>query len=199
MQKLYLVRHAKPIFVPALHPSRWELDPTGAGRLGRLASLDCFAGAYRIVSSTETKAYQTAQAIASIQGLPPVEQFGALGELYKATLVDNHEQVMTELFLNPDRPVLEGWESAAAALTRFRTAVDQLINESAGRDLVIASHGTVLSLYLAWLNGQATVNPLDWKAVGMPDLAVVDTATMRVIQPFGAWEATAPRMPQPAS
>lgn len=192
MHRLYLVRHAKPIFDRAKPPSRWELDPTGAGRLNRLASLPCFAEAYRIVSSSETKADQTAQAIAAIHGLPAVEQYEALGELYKATLVDNHEQVMTELFLNPDQPVLEGWESAAGALARFRAAVDQLLLDAAGRDLVIASHGTVLSLYLAWLNGQPTVNPADWKAIGMPDLAVVDTASMQAVHPFGAWEAAAP-------
>ncbi len=94
---------------------------------------------------------------------------------------------MARLFRFPDRPAGEGWETAAAALARFTRAIDQLIQAAEGRDLIVVSHGTVLSLYLSHLRGESHVDLADWARVRMPDYCVVDTSAMRLVQPFGAW------------
>jgi broad specificity phosphatase PhoE len=190
MGRLCLVRHARTRIDPTRNPSEWGLDAEGQSRLDALACLPVFAAAYRVASSSEPKAMLTAEAIrARHPGLPPVEGFAELGEIYKASFVgDGHDEVMARLFAEPDRAVLPGWEPAADALARFAGRMDRLLAEAKGRDLILVAHATVQSLYLAMLGGQGPVRFADWHSVGMPDLAIIDTDTMQVIQPFGAWE-----------
>lgn len=184
---LYLVRHGQSRLEPSVPPHEWQLDPAGAGLLDQLAGLGCFTTAYRVVSSSEPKAVGTAAAIVRRHSLPAVEPIDALREVHKTGFVDDHDAVMERLFREPDRPAVAGWETAAAALGRFGGCLDGLVREADGRDLIVAAHATVLSLWLAALSGQERVNPADWRAVGMPDLAIVDMAARRVVQPFGAW------------
>lgn len=187
MNRLYLIRHAQTRVDPNRHHSEWELDPAGEPLLKQLAALSHWRNAHRIVSSSEPKAVKTAEVIARLHQLPPVETLDALGELHKGSFVSDHDEAMGTLFRFPDRPVSEGWETAKSALSRFSGAVTRLLQSAMGRDVVVVSHGTVLSLYTAHLAGQSRVNPADWAAVGMPDYCVVDTETMRMVQPFGAW------------
>ncbi|HLO04087.1 MAG TPA: histidine phosphatase family protein [Symbiobacteriaceae bacterium] len=186
--KLFLVRHALPIIDPNTPIAEWQLDPKGGEDLQRLASLPLLASACRIVASTEPKALHTARAIQAAQGLPLVDSFTDLGEIHKAGFVPDHDATMARLFAEPSVCVLPGWESAVAALTRFRTCLDGLLAETDG-DLIVASHGTVISLYLAELLGQERVDTVAWAAIGFPDLAIVDPWGRRVLQPFGAWRA----------
>jgi len=187
MNRLYLVRHARPRIDPARHHSEWDLDPAGEPQLRQLASLPHWSAAYRIVSSTEPKAVKTAAYIAGLHDLPPPDTLAELGELHKGAFVANHAEVMAALFKHPDRPVGEGWETASAALARFAGAIEGLIRAAEGRDLVVVSHGTVLSLYLSHLQGKSHVDLAEWAGIRFPDYCVVDTSTMRLAQPFGAW------------
>lgn len=187
MNRLYLVRHARTLIDPNRHHAEWQLDPAGEPQLHALARLPHWSSAHRIVSSSETKAVKTAEAIASMNQLPAVETLDALRELHKGAFVSNHDEAMSMLFRFPDKPVGDGWETAESALRRFDRTVTELLQAARGRDLIVVSHGTVLSLYLAQLQGQSRVNPADWAAIGMPDFCAVDTETMHVIQPFGSW------------
>jgi len=187
MGRLFLVRHAKPLIDPTRHPSEWDLDPAGEPLLERLATLPHWASARRIVSSGELKAFRTAERIAARHHLPPPETVSALGELHKGTFVPNHAETVARLFRFPDEPADDGWETASSALARFSGAVDGLIRSARGRDLIVVSHGIVLSLYLSRLRGQSRVDPAEWAGIRMPDYCVVDTAAMRLVQPFGAW------------
>lgn len=187
MGRLFLVRHARPVVDPARPPSEWDLDPAGVPLLEQFAGLPHWASACRIVSSAEPKASQTAAHIAGRHRLPPPETVGALGELRKGSFVANHAEVVVRAFRQPEKPAADGWETAADALARFSGAIDRLIESARGRDLVVVSHGIVLSLYLSRLQGQSRVDPDDWARIRMPDYCVVDTAGMRVVQPFGAW------------
>lgn len=187
MHKLYLVRHALTRQDRSRNMAAWELDPAGLPLLEQMAALLHWSGAYRVVSSSEHKALATAEAIVRRHGLPAAEPMDALREIHKTGWVGNHDEVMARVFAHPETPSVEGWETAAQALERFVPAAEQVVREAGERDVILVSHATVLSLYLARLNGQSHVNPADWRAVGMPDYAVVDTATMRVVKPFGAW------------
>lgn len=185
MALLYLVRHALTRQDPSRPMAQWELDPAGLPALYRLAALPCFAGAGRIVASTEPKAYLTAEAIRARHSLPAVERVAALREIQKAGYVQNHDEVMAAVFRHPEQPALPGWEAGAAARDRLAACLAGLVAESGGRDLIVVSHATVLSLYLAELRGQSHVRFADWRSVGFPDHAVVDMATMQVVQGFG--------------
>lgn len=184
--KLFLVRHARPIIDPHVPVAEWQLDPQGGTELERLASLPSLASAVRIVASTEPKALHTAEAIRATVGLPEVQSYADLGEVYKAGFVQDHDATMARLFAEPDRSVLPGWESAAAALNRFRSCLNERLAETDG-DLIVIAHGTVISLYLADLLGQERVDLAAWAAISFPDLTVVDPTGRRVLQPFGAW------------
>jgi broad specificity phosphatase PhoE len=185
MARLILVRHAQSIVDPTRNPAKWDLDPAGFARLNALALLPAFADVTRVACSLEPKAIKTAAAIVQANGLPSPEQFLGLGEIYKAGVVEDHDQVMDKLFAEAGRPVLPDWESAAAALARFRSCLAPLL--ASGGNLLVVSHGTVLSLYLAWLLGQDRVNLADWSSIGFPDYAIVDPGAKRLIQPFGTW------------
>lgn len=187
MGRLFLVRHAKPIIDPTRHHFEWGLDPAGEPLLEQLAGLPHWASAYRVVSSTEPKALKTAEAIVRRHHLPAPEPMAALCELRKGSFVSNHAEVVARLFQFPDEPAAEGWETGSAALARFSEAVTQLIESARGRDLIVVSHGVVLSLYLSRLQGRSRVDPAEWAAIRMPDYCIVDTGTMRLVQPFGAW------------
>lgn len=187
MSRLFLVRHAKPRIDPARHHSEWELDPAGEPQLKKLAMLPHWSEAYRIVSSKEPKALRTAEYIAGLHRLPPPETLADLGELHKGSFVANHDEAMAALFRHPDKPVGEGWETASAALARFSGAIAALVQDARGRDLIVVSHGTVLSLYLSHLQGRDQVDMADWARIRFPDYCVVETSTMRLVQPFGAW------------
>ncbi len=71
MHRLFLVRHGKPRIDPTRHHSEWHLDPAGEPQLIQLAMLPHWSSAYRIVSSKEPKAFQTAEHIARLNRLPP--------------------------------------------------------------------------------------------------------------------------------
>jgi broad specificity phosphatase PhoE len=189
MGRLYLVRHAQTRIDPSKNASEWGLEAAGQSRLAALAALPSFATAYRVAASSEFKAMATAEAIrAAHPELPPVEGFGELKEVHKASYVgDDHDAVMARLFAEPDRPTLPGWERAADALARFAGRMERLVAEAEGRDLIVASHATVESLWLARLKGQERVVFEEWRSVGMPDVAIIDIETMQVVQPFGAW------------
>lgn len=189
MGLLYLVRHALTRRDPDRHMSEWELAPAGAADLARLAALPVWAGpGRRLVSSSESKARLTAEAIRAAHGLPAVEAFDELRETRKAGWVgDHHDQVMADLFARPEEPALPGWETAVEAGTRFARCVERVLGDSPGQDLVLVAHATVISIYLAALLGQDRVRFEDWRSIGFPDYAVVDVAARRIVQPFGAW------------
>lgn len=186
LDRLFLVRHARPIIDPNVPVAQWQLDPQGRGDLDRLASLPVLQAARRIVASTEPKAAHTAEAIRATLDLPPIDQFADLGEVHKAGFVQDHDATMARLFAEPSVPVLSGWESAAAALGRFRTCLNERVAETNG-DLIVVAHGTVISLYLAELLGQERVDTDVWAAIGFPDLTIVDPVGRRLLQRFGAW------------
>ncbi|HLO03347.1 MAG TPA: histidine phosphatase family protein [Symbiobacteriaceae bacterium] len=187
-KRLFLVRHAKTAIDPNVPVDQWLLDPKGKADLERLAALPLLGSADRIVASTEPKSLLTAGAIRAAQGLPAVESFADLGEIHKSNFVLNHDEVMAQLFAEPAVSVLPGWESGAAALARFSSRLDSLVDETQG-DLIVVTHATVISLYLAQLLGQARVDPTNWAAIGFPDLAIINPRGRRVLQPFGAWRA----------
>lgn len=63
-------------------------------------------------------------------------------------------------------------ETAIAALARFSRAVVSVLAAHPEGDIVIVTHGRVLSLYLGALT--ATNPSAIWKGLGLPDLRVIE-------------------------
>ena len=85
---------------------------------------------------------------------------------------------MRDLFANPDAVVF-GNESASSALSRFAKAVDQVVSDASG-DVVIVSHGTVMSLFVA---SRARVNASElWATLGLPSYVSLELPNHRIVE-----------------
>ena len=85
---------------------------------------------------------------------------------------------MRDLFAHPDATVF-GNESASAALARFAKAVDQIVSEETG-DVVVVSHGTVMSLFVA---SRAHVDASElWATLGLPSYISLELPSHRIVE-----------------
>ena len=169
---LLLVRHAAPTIDPDNPPPTWPLSDAGraaaAGLAGRLASFAPVAA----VASPEPKALETAQILAAPFGLAVAEDEG-FAEHHRPDLPfgsrEAFEARMAAFFAEPTTPFFGG-ESADQAHARFAAALER----HAARPLLVASHGTVLSLYLSRRLG---LDPLAlWKGLALPEAFILDAA-----------------------
>lgn len=113
-------------------------------------------------SSAETKAIETA----TLLELGPVtidEGFGEVAKPWYDAPTD-HEAAACRYLAGEDHP---GWEIRSDAIARFGAAVERVVNQTDGRP-VIATHGTVVSLWLC-----TQVDGFDavefWLGLQMPD------------------------------
>ncbi len=85
---------------------------------------------------------------------------------------------MRDLFAQPDSAVF-GSESASAALTRFTAAVGRITSDEPD-DVVIVSHGTVISLYVG---ARADVSAAElWATLGFPSYVTLELPSHRIIE-----------------
>jgi broad specificity phosphatase PhoE len=182
---LILVKHAMPQVDVETPAHEWRLHPEGVVAAGALAERLVSAGyaPTRIVASLEPKATQTGSIIAerlrlrfaTADGLHEHDRRAA-GFLGRAEFAAR----MRDLFAHPDSVVF-GNESASAALTRFAAAVDRVIAEETGDgDVVIVSHGTVMSLFIA---KRSRVDPTElWSTLGLPSYVTLELPNFRIIE-----------------
>jgi broad specificity phosphatase PhoE len=163
-----LVRHSVPEVDRSIPAAEWRLSAEGRARCDALAERVAANDPELVLSSTEPKALETAELLASWLGLE-VRESADLREQERRTVGwlerDELEAAIRRLFSEPDQVVF-GEESAAAALARFSRAVEGL-----GDGAVVVSHGTVISLYVAAQTGQDAF--VLWKGLELPDLLVV--------------------------
>ena len=155
-QRLVLVRHSSPLVRIDRPASEWPLSEQGVRRVRELASVLDAERVRAVYSSPEPKALETAMALGSLWHVP-VQAIDGLHEHDRSnvpllTSVD-FEHRLRESF---DRPfdVVFGRESAEAARRRFSAAVMRLLM-TARDDVVVVTHGTVLTLFVAAATGLA--------------------------------------------
>ena len=180
---LILVKHAMPQVDVDTPAHLWRLRPEGVQAAGTLAlRLLARYAPSKVVASLEPKATETGSIIAERLRLPFATADGlqehdrrAAGFLGRAEFAAR----MRDLFAQPDAVVF-GSESASAALTRFAAAVDHVIAEDASGDVVVVSHGTVISLFVA---KRADVDPTNlWTTLGLPSYISLELPSHRIIE-----------------
>ena len=180
---LILVKHAMPQVDVDTPAHLWRLRPEGVASARTLAArLVTRYTPSKVVASLEPKATETGTIIAERLGLPFATAEGlhehdrrAAGFLGRAEFAAR----MRDLFAQPDAVVF-GSESASAALTRFATVVDRVVNEDASGDIVIVGHGTVISLFVA---KRAEVDPTNlWSTLGLPSYISLELPSHRIIE-----------------
>jgi broad specificity phosphatase PhoE len=191
VHKLILVRHSLPEFVTGVPASRWQLSAEGRRRCETLAERLAAYDLAAIVASQEPKAAETGQIIANALGLP-FETAPGLHEHERGVVRDlgsqeDFQAQVTRFFEHPGELVL-GHETADQAHARFAAAVVRVLEQypkgapasPSGQSLVIVSHGTVMTLFIARANG---FDPIPfWKSLGLPAFAVLSLPALRLLE-----------------
>lgn len=173
-RRLILVRHSTPEARREAPAREWRLSEEGRRRAEGLAArlaLDGLPAA--IVSSTEPKAAETAALLARTLGVT-YETAAGLHEHDRSTVGwlggERFEAAVTALFRQPEELVL-GRETAVEALARVERATAEALRRHPRGDVVIVTHGTVMTLLVA------ATNPIDavafWRGLEMPDSVVL--------------------------
>jgi len=165
---LILVRHAAPEQRPEASPPEWGLSDAGRAAAAALAGklLGLAPAPAAVWASSEPKAVETAQIIARPLGLA-VRRDAAFDEHRRerwpfeadpAAFRDRVSRVLSDPAASVD-----GAEPAEAARGRFAAGIAR----RAERPLLVVSHGTVLSLYVAAASGE---NAFDlWRSLRLPE------------------------------
>jgi broad specificity phosphatase PhoE len=170
---LILIRHSLPEIIPTLPASQWHLSDEGRRRCRALADELAVYRPQVIVTSVEPKAVETGRLVADRLGLP-CEVSPGLHEHERPEVVfgtrEQFEASVAEFFVRPGALVF-GAETAGQAHARFRRAVDDALAQYPERTVVIVTHGTVMTLFVAWAN---ELEPFPfWQRLGLPAFVVL--------------------------
>jgi len=181
MNKLILVKHSLPEILPEIPASEWHLSVEGRRRCQVLGDELAKHAPDLIFSSPEPKAQETGQIVAQ-QLVKPLFIIPGLHEHERKTVrFTNEEQFeasVNEFFEQPDALVF-GEETAAQALNRFSSAVNQLISENRDQNLVVVSHGTVITLFVA---NNCGIEPFPfWSRLDLPSFVVLSLPNLVVL------------------
>lgn len=180
-RRLVLVRHSVPEVVHGVPAHRWTLSGEGRACAAALAER---LTAYRpacVASSVEPKAIATAEIIAHRLTVP-VEVVAGLHEHERSRTPfmdrDHFEAAVARFFAAPEELIL-GDETAAQARQRFTRAVNEVIARQAAGDILIVTHGTVMTLFIAAASG---VDPFPfWRELGMPCFVALSLPDLQVV------------------
>jgi len=181
MNILILVKHSLPEILPEIPASEWHLSVEGRQRCQVLADEIAKHAPDLIFSSPEPKAQETAQIIAQ-QLIKPLFIVPGLHEHERKTVrFTNEEQFeasVKEFFEQPDALVF-GEETAAQCLNRFSGAVNQLLSKNRDQNLVVVSHGTVITLFVA---NNCGIEPFPfWNRLDLPSFVVLSSPDLVVL------------------
>jgi broad specificity phosphatase PhoE len=178
MRKLILIKHASPQVQADLPPERWPLSDEGKAKCALLAEQVAAYSPAVVVSSDEMKAEESARVIAERLGVPHhvaadlhEHDRSNVPHLRSAEFIS----LMELLFRRPSDLVL-GKETAVAALSRFESALDEVLMEHREGNVAIVSHGTVIALLLEKLGKRRGFDV--WRAMKLPSFAVLSLPGM---------------------
>jgi broad specificity phosphatase PhoE len=162
---LYLVRHAMPQVDPATDPATWPLGADGRVA-ARLLRRRLPPGAF-LVASDEPKAWQTvAQA-----GERSVLRDARLREVRRTEEFSEDFRLLRRSYVSG--AAIRGWEPRLEVARRFAAAIEGATARAGDRDVVAASHGMAMTVWLA-----ETLRMTDpgsfWADLRFPDALVVD-------------------------
>ncbi|MBZ0294827.1 MAG: phosphoglycerate mutase family protein [Anaerolineae bacterium] len=172
-RQLILIRHSISAQQPEISSHHWTLTAEGEARCLKLAERIAAYQPVVMITSEEPKARLTGAIVArqldiSTETEHDLHEHLRRSEPYSdaATFRSRIETLLTQ----PDTLVF-GEETGAAACQRFTHAVDRSLKRHPAGTIALASHGTVLSLYLAQVAG---IDPVAyWSSIGMPAYIVL--------------------------
>lgn len=147
MQTLY-VTHPQVRIEAHIPVPQWGLSDIGRERAEGFAARELFTAKAVFVSSTETKALELANILASSKGNSVIfdEMLGENDRSATGFLPPDDFEIMADrFFASPDENI-EGWERAVDAQERIVTAVARIQSDHPDTALVFCGHGAVGTL-----------------------------------------------------
>ena len=168
MPQLILVKHALPEIIPTLPANQWHLSEVGRAQCTVLADQLATYAPAALVSSSEPKALETAHLVA--QRMHECSGSGGMQEHDRSNTPwlgpEEFDRAVAAFFRRPAELVL-GCETAQHA----SRALSKATSRYAEQNVVVFTHGTVLSLYVARATG---LEPFTlWKRLGLPSFVVL--------------------------
>ena len=149
------VTHPEVVVEPLVPVPCWRLAESGRARAGRFADSGALDDIDVLISSTETKALETAGIIGEALGLPTISS-AQLGENDRSATgflpPEEFERTADEFFAHPSRSV-RGWETSFEAQDRIHEVVRAAVSTHHGSRIAFVSHGAVGTLLLCTLLG----------------------------------------------
>jgi broad specificity phosphatase PhoE len=179
---LVLVKHALPEIMPTLPARQWHLSEVGRTQCALLAEqLAPYAPAV-LVSSVEPKALETAQLVArslhaSVQIADGLHEHDRSGTPWLGP--EAFARAVAAFFQRPAELVM-GCETAHQASQRFSRAMAAVLRQHAAQNVIVFTHGTVLSLFVAHATG---LEPLTlWQRLGLPSFVGLTLPQLELVK-----------------
>lgn len=168
---LFLVRHGRSQVASDSPAHDWDLDPSGFDDIWALRTSGRLPDGARWFTSPEPKAVQTAQLLtdADVLVVPGLAEHRRDSTAWH----DDFADVVRRAFDEPELTAAPGWEPLAVCRARVVAAVEDILAEHPGDDVVLVGHGTAWTVLAAELTGTAP-DLLRWESLGMPDVIVVE-------------------------
>jgi broad specificity phosphatase PhoE len=195
MAVAYFVTHPEVVIDPGVPVPQWGLSGRGRERLQAFSARPILTSVTDIFVSDERKALDCAEALKSRHGCdfridPRLGENDRSSTGYVAP--PRFWEIVAEFFSRPDASIL-GWETAADAQRRVKTAVTECIAGRTGKgDIVIFSHGGVGTLLLCDLLGEPISQKRGQPISGGGCYFAFDTNTLSVVH---AWQDIVPEQP----
>ena len=185
MPQLVLVKHSISDHNPYQTAADWPLTAEGLRRCQPLATHLAPYQAKRLYCSPMPKALQTAKRVALELDDMPVSVCQLLAEHSRqsnapyGTLADFNAR-MKRLFGDPNELAF-GDETANQAKQRFQRGIESILEgANHAENIVVISHGTVMTLFAAQYN---TIDAYDlWRRLKMPSVIVLDMPDFRILK-----------------
>jgi 2,3-bisphosphoglycerate-dependent phosphoglycerate mutase len=172
---IIFLRHAETKKDETIPVSRWILTKEGKQKSRKLIDTGIFDDVDVIVASKEIKAYQTLLPLAKRLN-KKIKRLRKLGEINrdkgKVMSKEEYDKLKIRIFEDLDLSV-EGWETSRHALERFEKAINKLDSRYNNKKVIIASHGTVMTLFFAKRTNCMNELMKRWKNLKFLDYGII--------------------------
>jgi broad specificity phosphatase PhoE len=159
------LRHAETKVNLSRPAHEWSITSEGARLARELAASEKFSEIDGIIHSSESKAKETADAFAEGHDVQ-MYQLSGLDELarnHEGKLNDEEYRERVHRTFSDYKRNVPGWESASSALKRFEDAVRKVDIMFHRKNVLIVTHGIVMTLYFCKLKNFQSIAYERWK------------------------------------
>ena len=172
---LIFIRHAKTKIDKETPIADWDLTVEGYKQSEEIKDIEEFQDVDVFISSTEKKAYLTIKPLADKleKEIVQIKEFSEIKRPGSEKLTsEQYEEMKTKIFHDLDFTD-HGWETANQALERFKKATEQIDKDYENKKILICVHGSVMTLYFAYLQNKLDCLMERWKNTNFGSYGIV--------------------------